>query len=91
MTEKTIQVQNVSGIHARPAARFVKLASEFPCQIKLIKDKLEVDGKSILGVMSLAAEKGSNLTIRADGENEIEAAEQLINLLNNIFNDEKKS
>lgn len=91
MTEKTIQVQNISGIHARPAARFVKLASQFQCQIKLIKDNLEVDGKSILGIMSLAAEKGSKLTIKADGEKELEAVEQLINLLKNIFKDEENS
>lgn len=91
MTEKTIRIQNITGIHARPAARFVKLASQFPCEIKLIKDNLAVDGKSILGVMSLAAEKGSKLTIRADGENEKDAVEQLINLLLKIFEDEEKT
>jgi len=91
MTEKTIRIQNITGIHARPAARFVKLASQFSCEIKLIKDNLIVDGKSILGVMSLAAEKGSKLTIKADGESERDAVEQLINLLINIFEDEEKS
>ena len=91
MIEKSIRIQNITGIHARPAARFVKLASQFKCEVKLIKDDFVVDGKSILGVMSLAAEKGSKLTIRAAGENENDAVVELINLLKQIFEDENKS
>lgn len=89
MKEQTIQVQNITGIHARPAARFVKLAAQFPCEVFLRKHSLTVNGKSILGVMSLAAEKGSTLIVRTDGEKEQEALEKLVDLLNQIFIDEK--
>ena len=89
MKEQTVQVQNITGIHARPAARFVKLAAQFPCEVFLRKDSLTVNGKSILGVMSLAAEKGSTLVVRTDGEKEQEALEDLVDLLNQIFIDEK--
>ena len=89
MVEKTIQIQNVMGLHARPAARFVKVATKFPCHIELAKDDFTVDGKSILGVMSLAAEKGSKITIRATGEKEKTAIKELIKLIKR-FADEKK-
>ena len=90
MIERTIQIQNIMGLHARPAARFVRLASKFPCTIELIKDSMTVNGKSILGVMSLAAEKGSTITIRAAGEGEQEAVAHLIELLDQIFDEEEK-
>ena len=88
MVERTIQIQNVMGLHARPAARFIKVATKFPCHIELAKDDFTVDGKSILGVMSLAAEKGSIVTIRASGEKAKEAAESLVALLHEIFDEE---
>jgi len=89
MVEKTVQIQNIMGLHARPAARFVKVATKYPCHIEITKDDLTVDGKSILGVMSLAAEKGSVVTIRARGDEEEEAAASLIALLNETFDEEK--
>ena len=89
MVEKTIHIQNSMGLHARPAARFVKIASKYPCHIEITKDDLTVDGKSILGVMSLAAEKGSVVTIRANGDKEQEAVESLIILLNEIYDEEE--
>ncbi len=58
---------NAHGIHARPAAEIVKTAAKFACEIKFEKDGLEVNGKSIMGVMMLAAECGSEVIIRADG------------------------
>jgi phosphocarrier protein HPr len=67
MLERRVTVVNAHGIHARPAAEIVKTAARFASQILLEKDGLEVNGKSIMGVMMLAAECGSEVTIRADG------------------------
>jgi phosphocarrier protein len=60
-------IVNQDGLHARPAARIVRLANSFDSSIELLKDGLEVNGKSIMGVMMLAAECGSSIMIRADG------------------------
>jgi phosphocarrier protein HPr len=67
MVERRVTVENAHGIHARPAAEIVKTAAQFTCNILLEKDGLEVNGKSIMGVMMLAAECGSEVIIRADG------------------------
>ena len=88
MVEKTIQMQNAMGLHARPAAHFVRLASKFSCNIDLIKDNMTVNGKSILGVMYLAAERGSSVTIRAKGDDDQEAVLQLTELLTRLFDEE---
>ncbi|SES84470.1 HPr family phosphocarrier protein [Anaerobranca gottschalkii] len=72
------------GLHARPAVIFIQKASEFTSNIKLIKDEFEVDGKSIMGVMSLALGHGEEVTIRAEGEDEQEAVETLIKLLEEL-------
>ncbi len=82
-------IQNILGIHARPAASFVKLASKFQCTVEIVKDHMTVNGKSILGVMSLAAEKGSVITIRTSGVDEDKAVSQLVDLLNKIFSEEE--
>ena len=68
MVERRVTVVNAHGIHARPAAEIVKMAAKFSCEIKLEKDGLEVNGKSIMGVMMLAAECGSEVIIRAEGD-----------------------
>jgi phosphocarrier protein HPr len=67
MVERMVQVQNANGIHARPAAEIVKCAARFTSQITIGRDGLEVNAKSIMGVMMLAAECGAQVTIRADG------------------------
>ena len=67
MVERRVTVVNAHGIHARPAAEIVKMAARFASNIMLEKDGLEVNGKSIMGVMMLAAECGSEVIIRADG------------------------
>ena len=77
MTERSVVLGNVHGLHARPAAEFVKLASRFVSDVKLSKGDLTIDGKSIMGVMMLAAECGSKLTLRVDGRDESEAAASL--------------
>ncbi len=79
--ERRVTVVNKLGIHARPAAEFVKTASKFDAEIKLSKDSMEVNGKSILGVMTLAAECGSELVVRAEGADAEAAANALAEVL----------
>jgi phosphocarrier protein HPr len=81
LLERTVVVANKVGLHARPAAEFVRLAGRFDSEVKLTKDDLTVDGKSIMGVMMLAAECGSRLTIAIDGEDEEEAMSALVGFL----------
>jgi phosphocarrier protein HPr len=68
MPERTVRIINKLGLHARPAAEIVKTAARFKSNITIIRDDLEVNGKSIMGVMMLAAEFGSTILIRAEGE-----------------------
>ena len=75
--ERTVEVRNRHGLHARPAAEFVKLASGFEAEVKVVKDELEVNGKSIMGVLMLAAEPGAELVLRADGPDAADAVEAL--------------
>lgn len=67
MAERSVKIVNKLGIHARPAAEIVKTASRFGSNITIVRDDLEVNGKSIMGVMMLAAEQGSTISIKADG------------------------
>ncbi|MBM3907421.1 MAG: HPr family phosphocarrier protein [Gemmatimonadetes bacterium] len=87
MVERSVQVQNAHGIHARPAAEIVKVAARFRSAITLVRDDLEVNGKSIMGVMMLAAECGATILIRATGEDEAAAAEALVQLINSKFSE----
>lgn len=86
--QKSVVIRNKYGLHARPAAEFVKLAAQFSCDIWVRKDDTEVNGKSIMGVMMLAAEPGSELTIRAEGEDAEDAVEGLVALVDNRFGEE---
>jgi phosphocarrier protein HPr len=88
MSEQTTQVKNKFGLHARPAAEFVKLATQFQSEIWVRKQDLEVNGKSIMGMMMLAAECGAEITIRADGDDSGEAVDRLIALVNNRFGED---
>ncbi len=88
MVEKEVQITNKLGLHARPAAMVVQTASKFKSEIRLIKDDLEINGKSIMGVMMLAAEKGSTIKIRVEGEDEAQALEKLIQLFESKFGEE---
>lgn len=85
MTERTVTIQNRNGLHARPAAEIVKTAAKFKCEITLIREDLEVNGKSIMGVMMLAAEFGSELVIRCDGADEQAALDALAALIAGKF------
>jgi phosphocarrier protein len=79
---------NKLGLHARPAAQLVQTAKKFASKITLVKDGQEVDGKSIMGVMMLAAGKGSTVTIRTFGEDAEQALEVLVELINTRFGEE---
>ena len=81
MIEREATIVNLEGLHARPAARIVRLASTFDSDIEICKDGVEVNGKSIMGVMMLAAECGSSITIRAKGPDAQKAAEALVDLV----------
>ena len=85
MVERSVQVQNSHGIHARPAAEIVKVAARFRSGITLVRDDLEVNGKSIMGVMMLAAECGATILIRAIGEDEAAAVDALVHVVNGKF------
>jgi phosphocarrier protein len=85
MVERSVQVTNKNGIHARPAAEIVKIAAKYKSQITLGRDDLEVNGKSIMGVMMLAAECGSVVLLRADGPDADEAVVAIEGLITNGF------
>jgi len=85
--EREAQIVNPLGMHARPAAEVVKLANRFRATVNLRKGELTVNGKSIMGVMMLAAECGSSVHIRADGEDAAEAIEALLALFAAGFNE----
>ncbi len=86
MLEKTVVIKNESGLHARPAANFVRLASKYKSEVTLEKDGIAVNGKSIIGVMVLACEKGSSITIRTEGLDEKATLDALVELVENNFN-----
>ena len=85
MIEREVQIVNKLGLHARPAAEIVKTAAKFQSDITLTRDDLEVNGKSIMGVMMLAAEYGSTIELRAKGPDENEAVDALAQLIANKF------
>lgn len=86
--ERSTTIKNRLGLHARPAAEIVKTAGRFQCDITLGKDGMWVNAKSILGVMTLAAECGSRLTVRAEGDDAKQAAEALVAVLQKQFVEE---
>jgi phosphocarrier protein len=87
--EKTVLVQNEKGLHARAATKLVQLASKFPCELTIANLGHEVNGKSIMGVLMLAAGKGSKITLRAKGERAAEAIEAIAALFDDKFGESK--
>ncbi|HEX9485154.1 MAG TPA: HPr family phosphocarrier protein [Gemmatimonadaceae bacterium] len=85
MAERSVQILNKNGLHARPAAEIVKVAAKYQSEITFVRDETEVNGKSIMGVMMLAAECGATLMIRADGTDAEAALEALAALIANKF------
>lgn len=86
--ERTVQIQNKYGLHARPAAEFVKKAHTFDANVWVRREELEVNGKSIMGMMMLAAEQGSEIVIRAAGSDAQEAVDTLSALVDTRFGEE---
>ena len=85
MAERSVKIVNKNGLHARPAAEIVKTASKFTSDIIIVRDELEVNGKSIMGVMMLAAECGAEVTLRASGPDESAAVEAIATLISSKF------
>ena len=86
--ERNVVIQNRYGLHARPAAEFVKKAHQFDADVWVRKEDLEVNGKSIMGMMMLAAEQGAEITIRAAGSDAEDAVSALSALIEGRFGEE---
>jgi phosphocarrier protein len=88
MLKKDFLIINKLGLHARASALFVKTASRFAAEIRLVKEGVEVNGKSIMGIMMLAASKGTTVTLSAEGVDETEALQAIGDLIINGFGEE---
>lgn len=88
MVEQQVTIQNRLGLHARACSVFVKEAAKYASHVTLARDGLEVNAKSILGVMMLAAERGAELLLRAEGSDEVEALAALVKVVNDKFGEE---
>lgn len=88
MIERELEIKNRLGLHARAAAKLVHVTGRYSSRVKLQKDGEEVDAKSILGVLLLAAAQGSRIVVRCDGEDETEAMDAISDLIVNRFDEE---
>jgi phosphocarrier protein len=88
MVEQTVTIQNRAGIHARPSAMLVQAAKDFQSNIYFEKGDDRINGKSIMGILTLGASFGSEIRIIAEGEDEQRALETMVNLINNKFEEE---
>lgn len=88
MVEHSVTIKNRSGLHTRPAAMLVKTAAKFQADFFIRKDSFEINGKSIIGVMTLAAEQGAVLTLRFDGPDENDAATAVSGLIERGFDED---
>jgi phosphocarrier protein len=85
---REVTVENKLGIHARPASMFVRLANQFDCNVYVEKDGERVNGKSIMGLMMLAAGPGSKITVFVEGKDALKAADKLVELIKSKFDEE---
>lgn len=85
MVSQKVEVKNETGLHARPASEFVKLASDQACNVFVEKDGRQVTAKSILGVLSLAISKGSTVTVSTDGEGEEESLKKIVEFIESLL------
>jgi phosphocarrier protein HPr len=88
MTSQAVTVVNQLGMHARAAAKFVHLATRYEARVKVARDAREIDGKSIMGILLLAAAIGSTITISADGQDERGAVDALVALVQSGFGED---
>jgi phosphocarrier protein HPr len=89
MKKKELLIENKLGLHARAAAQIVKCASAFTSKVTLVKDGLEVDGKSIMGIMMLAAAKGTTIMLHVNGEDEDRAVDGMETLFRDKFGEKE--
>jgi phosphocarrier protein len=89
MLDKTVTIRNKLGLHARAAVKFVNLSNRFVSSVKIVKDGDEIDGKSILGILTLAATQGTSIRLLISGKDEEAAMAALVELITNRF-DEKE-
>jgi phosphocarrier protein len=87
MIERLVKIVNNAGLHTRPAATIVKLAAKYKSEFFITKDGLNINGKSIIGVMTLAAEKDSELLLSFEGEDEDKACEEVCSFFNRGFDE----
>lgn len=85
MIEKTVTIKNKAGMHTRPASMLVKIASKYKSDFYIIKDGFQINGKSIIGVMSLAAECGSDVKLKFDGSDEAKASAEITKFFEDGF------
>ena len=85
MIEKEVEIVNNAGMHTRPASSIVKIAAKYKADFYIVRNDFEVNGKSIIGVMTLAAEKGSKLTLKFDGEGEEELSKEMVEFFEQGF------
>jgi len=88
MTSQDVTVVNQLGMHARAAAKFVHLATRFEAKVRVARERREMDGKSIMGILLLAAPRGSTITISADGADERDAVAALVALVQSGFGED---
>ena len=89
MVSRSVAVANALGVHARAAARFVHAASVFHARISVTRGARTVDGKSILGILTLAATQGTEITLRLDGEDETAACQAIVELIDGRFGEKE--
>ena len=89
VVSKSTQIRNEKGLHARAATKLVKLAASYPCDITLLKDNNEVNGKSIMGILMLVAAKGTTVTVKARGDRAAEAVDSIVKLIDDKFGEDR--
>ena len=87
MIERIVKIVNKAGLHTRPAATVVKMAAKYKCEFFISRDGMSINGKSIIGVMTLAAEEGAELILSFNGEDEDQAANEIINYFERGFDE----
>ena len=89
MIEHVVRIKNRLGLHARAAVKFVNLANRFTADVRIEKDGSDVDGKSILGILTLAATQGTEITLRLNGEDEAAALRAIVELIDGRFGEKE--
>ena len=87
MIERIIKIKNAAGLHTRPAATVVKMAAKYKCEFFISRDGMNINGKSIIGVMTLAAEEGAELLLTFNGEDEEVAANEITDFFERGFDE----